>query len=100
MTTANSERTYEFKALTDVWTGSVTLEEKNGQIKEKTGPDRLITTGLLGSIRWWFEVLVRGLARQSLVYARYHARIQEKSEVGTCPGRHFNGFGDWKRRFS
>lgn len=61
MTTANSERTYEFKALTDVWTGSVTLEEKNGQIKEKTGPDHLITTGLLGSIRWWFEVLVRGL---------------------------------------
>lgn len=50
-----------FKALTDLWTGSVTLEEKNGQIKEKTGPDRLITTGLLGSIRWWFEVLVRGL---------------------------------------
>jgi CRISPR-associated protein Cmr1 len=58
---ANSERTYQLKALTDLWTGSVTLEEKNGKIKEKTGPDRLITTGLLGSIRWWFEVLVRGL---------------------------------------
>jgi len=50
---------YNMKALTDLWTGSVTLEEKGGQIKEKTG--RLITTGLLGSIRWWFEVLVRGL---------------------------------------
>jgi len=61
MTMANGERTYQFKALTDLWTGSVTLEEKNGQIKEKTGPDHLITTGLLGSIRWWFEVLVRGL---------------------------------------
>jgi CRISPR-associated protein Cmr1 len=58
---ANSERTYQFKALTDLWTGSVTLEKRNGQIKERTGPDRLITTGLLGSIRWWFEVLVRGL---------------------------------------
>jgi CRISPR-associated protein Cmr1 len=58
---ANGERTYQLKALTDLWTGSVTLEEKNGQIKEKTGPARLITTGLLGSIRWWFEVLVRGL---------------------------------------
>jgi CRISPR-associated protein Cmr1 len=33
-----------------LWTGDV-----NGK------PDRLITTGLLGSIRWWFEVLVRGL---------------------------------------
>ncbi len=61
MALANGERTYQFEALTDLWTGSVTLEEKNGQIKEKTGPERLITTGLLGSIRWWFEVLVRGL---------------------------------------
>jgi len=61
MTMANSERTYQFKALTDLWTGSVTLEEKNGQISARTGHDRLITTGLLGSIRWWFEVLVRGL---------------------------------------
>lgn len=59
--TQTGERTYQFKALTDLWTGSVTLEEKNGQIKEKTGPYRLITTGLLGSIRWWFEALVRGL---------------------------------------
>lgn len=57
----NGERTYQLKALTDLWTGSVTLKEKNGQIKNTTGPDRLITTGLLGSIRWWFEVLVRGL---------------------------------------
>jgi CRISPR-associated protein Cmr1 len=61
MTLSKGERTYQCKALTDLWTGSVTLEEKDGRIKEKTGPDRLITTGLLGSIRWWFEVLVRGL---------------------------------------
>jgi len=61
MTMANGERTYQLKVLTDLWTGSVTLEEKNGQIKKKTGPDHLITTGMLGSIRWWFEVLVRGL---------------------------------------
>ncbi len=50
MTSTNGERTYQFKALTDVWTGDL-----NGK------PDHLITTGLLGSIRWWFEVLVRGL---------------------------------------
>lgn len=50
MINANGERTYQLKALTDLWTGDV-----NGK------PDRLITTGLLGSIRWWFEVLVRGL---------------------------------------
>lgn len=61
MTPVKGERTYQFKALTELWTGSVTLEERNGQIRERTGPDRLITTGLLGSIRWWCEVLVRGL---------------------------------------
>lgn len=50
MTMANGKQTYQFKALTDLWTGD--LNEKSG---------RLIPTGLLGSIRWWFEVLVRGL---------------------------------------
>jgi CRISPR-associated protein Cmr1 len=59
MNTATSPKTYQFEALTDVWTGSVTKE--NGQLVDKPVPDRLITTGLLGSIRWWFEVLVRGL---------------------------------------
>ncbi len=44
------DRIYTCKALTDIWTG-----DAEGK------PDRLITTGLLGSIRWWFEVLVRGL---------------------------------------
>lgn len=41
---------YKFRALTDVWTGSV---EKDAS--------RCVSTGLLGSIRWWLEVLVRGL---------------------------------------
>ena len=41
---------WKIKAITDIWTGD--YQQKN---------ERLITTGLLGSIRWWFEVLVRGL---------------------------------------
>ena len=51
MTMANGEQTYQFNVLTDLWTGD--LNGKSG---------RLIPTGLLGSIRWWFEVLVRGLS--------------------------------------
>lgn len=47
---ARCERIYQFRALSDLWTGSVDGKS-----------DRLITTGLLGSIRWWFEVLVRSL---------------------------------------
>lgn len=47
-------RSYELCALTDIWTG----DANSAQSKQA---NRLIPTGLLGSIRWWFEVLVRGL---------------------------------------
>lgn len=43
-------RSYDFVAETDVWTGDI----------NQSG-DRLITTGLLGSIRWWFEAVVFAL---------------------------------------
>ena len=43
--------TFNFTAVTELWTGSV---------KPNDG-SKLISTGLLGSIRWWLEVLVRGL---------------------------------------
>lgn len=35
---------WKLKALTDIWTGDA---DRNA--------DRLIPTGLLGSIRWWFK---------------------------------------------
>jgi len=38
------------KTLTPLWTGGV----------DQT-PDRLHETGLIGSLRWWYEALVRGL---------------------------------------
>jgi len=41
---------YNMKALTDIWTGDIDRK-----------PNRTINTGLLGSVRWWFEVLVRGM---------------------------------------
>ena len=52
----NTQRRYQLKASTDVWTGSVDFPK--GEEKEQ---EKIISTGLLGSIRWWFEVLVRGL---------------------------------------
>lgn len=60
-------REYEFEAVTDVWTGKSYLEFKHNKkekawlLQDTTNAEELITTGLLGSIRWWFEVLVRGL---------------------------------------
>jgi len=43
-------RGWRLKALTDLWTGDA---NRDG--------GRTTPTGLLGSLRWWFEVLVRGL---------------------------------------
>lgn len=45
-----SHREWKFRALTDIWTGDA---DQRGE--------RLVPTSLLGSIRWWFEVLIRGL---------------------------------------
>ena len=41
---------WKIKALTNIWTGDAARK-----------PDRLILTGIMGSLRWWYEVLVRGL---------------------------------------
>lgn len=44
------ELKFELKTLTPIWTGGV-----EGKC------DRLHETGIIGSIRWWYEALVRGL---------------------------------------
>lgn len=44
------EHAWALKAQTPIWTGNTDRQNS-----------RLITTGLLGSIRWWFEVVARGL---------------------------------------
>lgn len=45
-----SSREWVLKAQSPIWTGDA--DQKGG---------RMVTTGLLGSLRWWFEVLMRGL---------------------------------------
>jgi CRISPR-associated protein Cmr1 len=62
-------RTYSLTALTDIWTGDASCEGK-----------RLISTGLLGSIRWWFEVVVRGLGGSAC-----DPTHREDNEPGPCP---------------
>jgi CRISPR-associated protein Cmr1 len=75
--------TYEIEALTDVWTGDV-----------KGRPGRLITTGLLGSIRWWFEVLVRGLGGS--VCDPSNTKCIEDTHCVVCE---FFGCTGWARKF-
>jgi CRISPR-associated protein Cmr1 len=74
---------YTFEALTDIWTGDA-----------KGKPDRTIATGLLGSIRWWFEVLVRGLGGSACDPTRHQCEGDRHCvvcELFGCTG--------WARKF-
>lgn len=65
----NTARIWQLQALTDIWTGDVYGKK-----------DRLISTGLLGSIRWWFEVVVRGLGGKACDPSHHRG-----NKPGPCP---------------
>lgn len=78
-----SSREWVLKALTAIWTGDANCEGK-----------RMVTTGLLGSLRWWFEVLVRGLGGSACDPAEPNSRCPDKNgqhcvvcELFGCTGR-------------
>jgi CRISPR-associated protein Cmr1 len=84
---------YELKALTPIWTGDANREG-----------NRLITTGLLGSIRWWFEVLVRGLGGSACDPTQDGNRCPGHRKKPTDPGHRcvvceFFGCTGWARKF-
>jgi CRISPR-associated protein Cmr1 len=79
--------TYQLKALTDIWTG------------DRTGkPDRLITTGLLGSIRWWCEVVVRGLGGSACDPSNTQVRCPDR-QGRRCVVCELFGCTGWARKF-
>lgn len=77
------ERTYILEAQTDLWTG-----DASGR------PGRLIHTGLLGSIRWWFEVLVRGLGGSACDPSQ--TQCQGRNHCVACE---LFGCTGWARKF-
>lgn len=95
-----TQRVYTIKALTDIWTG-----DADGK------GERLITTGLLGSIRWWFEVLVRGLGGSACDpsledrknyprSSRCPAQVNERTKDGHhCVVCELFGCTGWARKF-
>jgi len=70
-----SHREWKFQALTDIWTGDA---DQRGE--------RLIPTSLLGSIRWWFEVLIRGLDGSACDPSFEDRRARPESS--RCPDPH------------
>lgn len=88
-----SHKEWKFKALTDLWTG-----DAQGK------PDRTITTGLLGSIRWWFEVMVRGLGGKACDPTLDGNRCPDGRKQPTDAGHHcvvceLFGCTGWARKF-
>jgi len=79
------QRCYRCEALTDIWTGDI-----DGK------PDRLITTGLLGSIRWWFEVVVRGLEGFACDPSAKSKTCQDDKHCVVCE---LFGCTGWARKF-
>jgi len=84
---------FKLKALTDIWTGDVNRQD-----------NRLIATGLLGSIRWWFEVLVRGLGGRACDPTLPEVRCPASSKTPSEPGHHcvvceLFGCTGWARKF-
>lgn len=81
--TTPQHKDWHFEALTDIWTG-----DAHGK------PGCLIHTGLLGSIRWWYEVLVRGLGG----YACDPTKTQCDGKTHCVVCRLFGCTG-WARKF-
>lgn len=93
----------EIKTLTPLWTGGV----EAGKV------DRVHETGILGSLRWWYEAIVRGLGGvacdPSQGTCRFDAEKYAKSrasderqrlrDAGLCDVCQVFGATGWRRRF-
>ncbi|MCS7026753.1 MAG: type III-B CRISPR module RAMP protein Cmr1, partial [Bryobacteraceae bacterium] len=78
---------WEFQAKSDLWTGDC---DRKGE--------RTIPAGLLGSLRWWFEVLVRGLGGSACDPSDSHGRCPDKSGKH-CVVCELFGCTGWARKF-
>lgn len=77
------------KTLTPLWTGGV-----DGTC------DRLHETGLIGSLRWWYEALVRGLGGHACDPTEHNCIYdEEKPDHGLCLVCQVFGATGWARRF-
>jgi CRISPR-associated protein Cmr1 len=90
------------KTLTPLWTGGV----------EGTC-DRLHETGLIGSLRWWYEALVRGLGGQACDPTEHSCTFDEEKyrkskaddehqrlrDAGVCNACQLFGCTGWARKF-
>ncbi len=85
----------KIKTLTPLWTG-----DANGNC------ETLKETGIIGSLRWWYEALVRGLGRYACdptsdkkCELNGNQKSDKERAKKLCPVCYLFGCGGWKRRF-
>ena len=87
------------KTLTPLWTGGA--DRNSNQPRE---------TGILGSMRWWYEGIVRGMggyvcnataddASQRCLFEQKEEQSLEAAIAGLCPACRLFGCTGWRRRF-
>lgn len=84
----------QLRTLTPLWTGGV----ETGKM------DRLHESGLIGSLRWWYEALVRGLGGSacdptSEDRCEYDPRKAAPPEKQLCAACYLFGCTGWGRKF-
>lgn len=78
------------QTLTPLWTGGV----QAGKV------DRIHETGIIGSMRWWYEVIVRGLGGDACDPSQADCAFdEEKDHEGLCDVCQVFGATGWMRRF-
>lgn len=87
--------TLKLQTLTPLWTGGV-----DGTM------DRVHETGLIGSLRWWYEAVVCGLGgracdptEHSCIYERKPDESHEQAYARLCDACQLFGATGWRRRF-
>ncbi|TXD34813.1 type III-B CRISPR module RAMP protein Cmr1 [Lujinxingia vulgaris] len=95
-----TQRTYTVKALSNLWTGTARVKKKynkrtrRNELVDVVDSSRLITTGLLGSIRWWYEVVARGLGGKPCDPS--NTKCIDRKHCVVCE---FFGCTGWARKF-
>ncbi len=79
--------TVTFTPQTPLWTGGV-----DGTM------DRIHETGIIGSLRWWFEAIVRALGGSACDPTKSKCNYQKDKQI--CDVCTVFGATGWKRRFS
>lgn len=80
----------QIKTLTPLWTGGA----EAGKV------DRIHETGILGSLRWWYEAIVRGLGGKACDPSASQCLYDpQKPNKGMCDVCLVFGATGWRRRF-